>query len=361
MKPSVRHSVCFIALDTFSRLGGLQRFNQRVVRALTQFPTAKTELSQDKTSDIPEEFRPWVTGHGTDRVGLIKAALKTAMRSDVVLIGHVNLLPVAALIRFLAPRKKIILFVHGIEVWGDPLYRKTKWHERFLIKSISKVATVSQHTADRMELALGVPQRKFVIFPNAVDAPPKYPDVVNRIPGQILCVTRMAAHDRGKNVDKLIDAFAKLPKRLETNLVIVGDGELRPELEQQTHQLGLSDRVSFKGRVDDQELTTLFRQSGIFALPSAKEGFGIVYLEAWREKLPVICSLEGASHEVISNGVDGIACDISDEAGLLQALTTLLENPEAAAAMGQLGFEKVCSTYLQDNLSDNLLKLVNTP
>ena len=72
----------------------------------------------------------------------------------------------------------------------------------------------------------------------------------------------------------------------EIILEIVGDGVLRPGLESLAAQIGVERSVRFLGRLADEDLKNAYARASVFAMPSSKEGFGIVYLEAWQFGLP---------------------------------------------------------------------------
>jgi glycosyltransferase involved in cell wall biosynthesis len=162
-----------------------------------------------------------------------------------------------------------------------------------------------------------------------------------------------------KNVDVLIKAVALLINdEVAVRLEIVGDGELRPGLERLTTQLGVESHVSFLGRVDDADLANAYARASVFALPSSKEGFGIVYLEAWQRELPVVCGRLGASHEVVSDGVDGFVADEADPADVAAKIRRLITDPSLARSLGRNGRKKVQNTYLNAHARVRLLELI---
>ena len=76
-------------------------------------------------------------------------------------------------------------------------------------------------------------------------------------------------------------------------------------------------------------------------MPSRTDSFGIVYLEAWLNGVPVIGARAGGVPEVITDGVDGYLVDFGDVAALANRIELLLRRPEAARAMGEAGRRKV--------------------
>jgi phosphatidylinositol alpha-1,6-mannosyltransferase len=107
-------------------------------------------------------------------------------------------------------------------------------------------------------------------------------------------------------------------------LWIVGGGDLRAELEQMTVSLGLSEKVRFFGAVPDERKAELLARCRALALPSAGEGFGLVYLEAMRVGRPCLVSTLDAGAEVVNPPEAGLAADLTDPAGLCDAILRLL-------------------------------------
>jgi phosphatidylinositol alpha-1,6-mannosyltransferase len=354
-----RPRVLFLALETFSRVGGIQRFSRRIISALAGISgdDTATHLMGDNPADLPANLPGVARAFGRSRLRFIAASLRRARSSDVLLATHINLLPVAALCKLINPRLRVILFAHGDEVWGDPQYRERRWYDRPALSLVDCVAAVSAHTARRMGGAFGLPPARFDVFPNAVD---DAAHAAGRRDGRrVLAVSRLDAHDQAKNFDKLVAAFADVRRRVPgAMLEIIGDGVLRPDLSALADRLGLNDAVIFHGRVDDVALEEAYSRADVFALPSSKEGFGIVFLEAWQHGLPVVCGTEDAASEIVADGVDGFAVDPADAAQLAERLSFLLEHPEAAAEMGRRGAAKVREHYTMARFTTNLRRLV---
>ena len=108
-----------------------------------------------------------------------------------------------------------------------------------------------------------------------------------------------------KNQEYLLEVFAKLQtQRPDSVLLLVGEGELKAELQQKAEKLGISDRVIFYGVTDKVE--ELLCAMDIFAFPSRFEGLGIVVVEAQASGLLVICSDGVPSEAVVTNLVQKV-------------------------------------------------------
>lgn len=364
--PDGRQRIVLCALETYSKIGGLQNFNRRVIRNLAERarerrdPPLRVLLLRDQSASIPCAAGAEVAGIDR-RMAFFLAASRAALApATLFLVGHINLLPLAALVRCLRPRLPILLFVHGDEVWNDPRHRAKRWYESWLLRGVTRIASVSSFTAKTMAREFAVPPEKFVMLPNAVDKLSPVPGAPPRERATILTVTRLGSGDREKNVGQVVRAVAKLNRSLPgLRYEVAGDGPLRPELETLARDLGAADAVTFLGRLTDAELDAAYGRAAVFAMPSSKEGFGIVYLEAWQHGLPVICSAVGAPSEIVADGVDGFAVDPADVALLAKKLRLLLSRPELARQMGERGRQKVEAQYLNAAFRANLDKIVD--
>lgn len=115
------------------------------------------------------------------------------------------------------------------------------------------------------------------------------------------------------------------------HLLLVGDGELRDLLHQLPKELNVQDRVHFTGEVDQQEVSSLISCSDILALSSRFEAVGLVVLEAMMLGKPVVSNDIPSSREFI--GSDGVLVDVSQPDKWLEAIQTLLDDPDAVSAM----------------------------
>lgn len=355
-------NVLFIALDAYSKVGGIQQFNRRVISGLLQIKDLNKIsiiLKDDKPSDLPKNNIEYKTTDGS-RFKLISEVIRVARSHDIILMGHVNLLPIAFIAKILNPKIKTILFVHGIDVWGVNS-RKVKNLDRSFIKFVDQIASVSNFTAHKMMESFSVSQDKFSLFPNAVDILEQNDvrdSIINKSP-MLLTVSRLSENERGKHHDSVLRALPKILQAVpDVKYRIIGDGVLRIELEELARDLGVSDAVEFKGRVSDEDLAKSYEEASIFVMPSEKEGFGIVFLEAWLRKIPVICGTEDASHEVVSHGIDGFAIHHDNIETLSEKIIFLLKNKSVARNMGEAGNKKVLENYVMNNFVERLKTLL---
>ncbi len=153
----------------------------------------------------------------------------------------------------------------------------------------------------------------------------------------VLCV---AGADPTKNVETLVEAFARLPlaHRDAHDLVFVGDCRRREDLRQLVARAGIEKHTIFTGVVDDERLVELYRQATLFVFPSRYEGFGLPVLEAMACGCPVVCSSASSLPEVAGDAA--ILLDPLDVKGFARAIEQVLEDAELRNDLRQRGLRQ---------------------
>lgn len=161
-----------------------------------------------------------------------------------------------------------------------------------------------------------------------------------------------------KGIDLNLKAFARLVnKYLNLRYWIIGDGPDKRKLQQLARDLGISSCVRFLGRQPHNIVMDYIAKCDIFSLPSWKEGFGVVYLEAMAHGKPVIgCEGEGIE-DFVENGRTGLLVKPQDVDSLVKALDFLLSHLEEARAMGERARNKVLSNYTWDQNAAKTIKI----
>ncbi len=160
-----------------------------------------------------------------------------------------------------------------------------------------------------------------------------------------------------KGVDILLRACAQLPR--DTRLIIAGDGDLRHGYEKYARDLGLSDRVTFLGRVSDADLPDVYRQGSVFAFPSisSSEAFGLVALEAQACGIPVVASYLPGVRTVIEDKITGLLTPSGDSKELAAHLRLFLENSEMCEEFGHMARARVLEQFTWIHHIDGLMKI----
>jgi len=165
-----------------------------------------------------------------------------------------------------------------------------------------------------------------------------------------------------KGCDILINAMAKL-KELPIDLTIIGSGAMEEELKKRTIQLGLGEKVNFKGRVSDEEMEREITNCDVFVFPSVanSEAFGLVQLEVMAYGKPVInTSLATGVPWVSLNGVNGLTVPPLNSQALADAIRWMWENPAGRREMGINARERVKSEFNHEKMIGQILELYNS-
>jgi len=198
------------------------------------------------------------------------------------------------------------------------------------------------------------------VIPNAVDHRRFNPDLDGsvirerlKIPANMpvaLLVGRIVPH---KGVEHFIEAAGFVP---DARFVIAGEGSLLNEMKRFAGAMGVSDRVSFLGRVSDEELPQVYAACDVFVLPSVSrlEAFGIVALEAMATAKPVIVADIPGVREMIEDGRDGLLSDPVNPRDLADKIRRLLTDPDGRKAMGTRGREKVLESFSIERVTDQI-------
>jgi glycosyltransferase involved in cell wall biosynthesis len=104
----------------------------------------------------------------------------------------------------------------------------------------------------------------------------------------------------------------------------------------------------------------LYSSSDIFVLPSLKETFGIVFLEAMHYGLPIVTTNVSAMPELITDGENGLLVPPADSQALAKALSKLVENPELREQLGERGRQRIKNAYYWEQTSSKFLSLVQS-
>ncbi|WP_329570987.1 glycosyltransferase family 4 protein [Kitasatospora sp. NBC_01266] len=188
-----------------------------------------------------------------------------------------------------------------------------------VLRAAAAVIVLTAAQSDFVHRTYAVPRERIHVVPNGVDRsyfmPPRE---VSERPLELLYVGRLSPQ---KNVGRLLEALCLV--RQPVRLRIVGDGELRAELEQLTAELGLT-QVEFAGAKLGAELLNAYAQADAFVLPSDKEGMPLVALEAMAAALPVIATDVPGNTELLG-GVGLLAAP--EPAALARAIDSVAGDP----------------------------------
>ncbi len=166
-------------------------------------------------------------------------------------------------------------------------------------------------------------------------------------PFQIICVARL---EKIKGHKYLIDALAQLKAQsIDFRCSLVGDGELRQNIQEQINQLKLSDTVTILGFKTHDQVVKLLSQADVFVLSSLSEGIPVAAMEAMAASLPVVATAVSGVPELVGDNKTGILVPSQNSAELAGALLKLYNNPNLGIKMGIAGSAKVTTEFSIQN------------
>ena len=237
-------------------------------------------------------------------------------------------------------RQKRILPLYG------PILRRVLRSADCIIASSPRYIDTSpwlQPVRDRcVVVPLGVDTRRFQPAPRSRSGPL-----------QLLFVGRLRYY---KGLDTLLCAMPHVP---EAQLSIVGDGPMRGEWEPLAWELGLRDRVTFVGDVDDADLPGWYQQADLFCLPAnaRAEAFGMVLTEAMASGLPCITTELGTGTSwIVQDGMTGFVVPPMDPDALAGAIGRM-QDASTRQRMGAAGLERVQVLFTQQGMIDQVMQV----
>ncbi|MBA2683213.1 MAG: glycosyltransferase family 4 protein [Gemmatimonadaceae bacterium] len=173
----------------------------------------------------------------------------------------------------------------------------------------------------------------------------------------MLTVGRLVEH---KGQDQVLRALALLrDSEPQLRYAVAGSGVYGKKLRALASELGVEDRVTFLGHVDDDDLPGLYNVAELYVGASRVavdhvEGFGISLVEAAATSLPVVAGREGGMPEAVDEGITGLLADPYDPASLAEAIAKVLRSPALAKELGMAGRRVAEEKYSWERVARDL-------
>jgi glycosyltransferase involved in cell wall biosynthesis len=276
-------------------------------------------------------------------------------------------LTLANAIQHFIKRSKIIIIVHHFDHYdsNDSFYIRKFFRslkEKVSLYFADKIVTNSEYTKQEI-VSLGLDNQAIFVCAPGLNKD-KLEVVFNLVKEaekpKIISVGHCIPR---KGLIYLIEAFAKIEKRGFT-LHIIGktdkDKTYYQMVKNRIEELGLSQSVFLHHRLDQEELNHLYSSAELFVLPSLKEGFGIVLLEAMYYGLPIITTNICAMPELVKDGENGLLVPAADSQALAEAMSKLIENSDLRKQMGERGRIQVTNSYQWEKTGAKVLSIVQS-
>jgi glycosyltransferase involved in cell wall biosynthesis len=238
--------------------------------------------------------------------------------------------------------------VSSLNVWLAPFFEKLMIKLRY-----DCIHTVSEATKEDL-LKFGAKKPIHVIH-NAIES--THASNAKQNPLQFVYVGRLVFYKNLEVAIKAVDIARKTEPGIK--LVLVGSGPHRKTLETMVRKMGLEKNIEFKGYVTPEEKSKIIAESSALVFPSLCEGFGLVILEAYEQKKPVLVSNIKPMSYIVSDKVTGYVLDPHDEKAWAQALLEVIKNPDQVKVMGQNGYQSLITSYSQESMYQKVIEMYN--
>ncbi|MEK7994592.1 MAG: glycosyltransferase, partial [Planctomycetota bacterium] len=333
--------ICFISLGTFTHIGAY----------LDYFRQAGHDVSFLSLSPSPERGVPtYNMGLGSKYsetrgkwkypISMIRARkLIKRLKPDIVHAHYATSAGLAALVCGFHPT---VVTVHGSDLTVGIKSRIWRPLLRRIFQHADCVNAVSQDLA-QMVLSLGIETKKVETLTPGIDTD-VFSFVERRVPDpsrwvRLVCTRRL---EPVFDHQTIISALVLLKEKgIKFDMTIVGDGSLLDTLKQRVHAVGLDGRVSFTGKVPNDELPEILRRHDVYLSASLWDGTSLSLLEAMAMGLLPVVSDIRANSAWLNHNADGLLHKVGDAMDLADCIMQLCSNPQLAVDAAGRNREKV--------------------
>ena len=274
--------------------------------------------------------------------------------------GKVAATPNAVAAGFSLRKVVLILTFHGHVFSGYFWKVKTLffiWIERFLALFTDRIITVSEELkkelVEKYRIAL---EKKFSVVELGFELEDllKLPERGNQQTINIGIVGRLVLIKNHKMLFKACrDGFQTRPYKI----IVIGDGEMRGELEKYAEELGIRDRIEFKGWIKD--LNAIYEGLDIVALTSLNEGTPVSLIEALAAGKPVVATNVGGVKDIVKDGVNGYLVESGNVEKFAKRLMELISDSEKRRTFGLNARDMAHERFTKERLIKDTEKLYN--
>ncbi len=277
--------------------------------------------------------------------------------------GKLNLRAVSAIAQQIRSFRPDVVCTHlsSATLWGSLAARMCKvpcvalvhgFNSASAYRFATRLVCVSQAVGEFI-LQQGIPHEKIEVIHNGIDPRPYLcaEPACLPLPAAAFCVGTVAHLSVKKGYRELVQVAQMTP---HAHFVLVGEGPLRKELEQAAAGT-LQGRLHLMGF--QENIPALMKRFDVFCLPSHKEPFGLVVLEAMAAAKPVVAFREGGVPEIVVENETGLLSSFSDTAAMAQNLKQLQQNVQMRESMGMAGRARALSEFTLERCCRRLLDL----
>lgn len=222
-------------------------------------------------------------------------------------------------------------------------FKQLRWYsfismQKRVARTLPYIITVSQCARKDISRDFSIPRNRFNIIPNGINTELFYPmPEIEREKNRIIVTN--SADTPLKGLYFLLQAVAKISKKRDIRLIVVGVPKKNGQVARLIRTLDIGNKVTFTGRISHDEFVREYARATVAVIPSVYEGFGLPAGEAMACGIPVISTTGGALPEVVGDA--GILVPPADADALTRAIIDILDHPDLARRLGAAGYQRV--------------------
>jgi glycosyltransferase involved in cell wall biosynthesis len=353
-----------------ARLGGFYKWYSSLFGNIVGLELARQEVEyawETKVEGFPFKIVSVIEDQQLEQAKFHQLIVKlhavlSQLNPDILVIaGYARPAMLAALLWSLCRRKPAIL-VSETKQDDAPRFWWSESIKRWILKHY-KAALVGGQPQKRYLIELGMPKEAIFLGYNVVGNESYHPNKIRSLPAPLpkpyfLTINRFVPK---KNLLFLISSYAAYRQTAGTqawDLVLCGDGQLRPQIEQHIAQLGLQDTVHLPGFLQQDELLPYFAHASCFIHASIQEQWGLVVNEAMAAGLPVLVSnCCGCFEDLVIEGVNGFGFDPGNPQELINLMIKMSSRQVNLKEMGEASLKHI-EKFSPDYFAQGLMQAV---
>jgi glycosyltransferase involved in cell wall biosynthesis len=240
---------------------------------------------------------------------------------------------------------------HAKDIWTTP-----DWEITEKLAACEWLVTCSAAARQRLADVAANPKKIDLVY-HGLD-PDRFPAIEPQSrardgtdPNDPVVILTVARAVEKKGLDVLIAALAALPPSVNWRLIHIGGGKLTGKLQALARELGLADRIDWRGALPQEDVRRAYGEADLFVLPNRiagdgdRDGLPNVLLEAASQSLACVASRVSGVPELIEDGTSGVLVPADDSDALAAALTRLVGEPLLRLRLGRAGAERVRTAF----------------
>ncbi|MBV6714675.1 N-acetyl-alpha-D-glucosaminyl L-malate synthase BshA [Paenibacillus chitinolyticus] len=252
--------------------------------------------------------------------------------------------------QMVGPDLKVVTTLHGTDITVLAQDQSISDLIRYAINESDAVTAVSNDLIAETRETLDI-SRDIDLTYNFVDKRVYYPRDVKSLRKEFArddekILLHISNFRPVKRVTDVVDIFKRVSEKIPSRLLFVGEGPELSKVISYVKELGLSDRVNFCGKQDD--VAQLISLGDVMLLPSEKESFGLVALEAMACGVPTVGSIAGGIPELVTHGETGFLAEIGDTEKMADYALELLSDPQEYEKMSAACLNRARTTFCND-------------